>query len=129
MRKYLTLLVAVLGAVAAAVAAAVTDGNFTNVEKIQVGIQAATAVAVWLAANVPALTVAKAAVAALLAALNLATGLIVDGMQTADWWQLIVAALTALGVLGTNGFAPKWSGPPVEANTPPRSVRRADTGL
>jgi hypothetical protein len=119
-KVYAQALVAILGAVVAAVAAAVTDGDFTSVEKVQVGIQATTAAMVWLAANVPTFTAAKAVGAGVLAVLNLTVGLVTDGMQTADWWQLAVAIITALGVLA----APKtvWRGELLPPDTRRRYV-------
>lgn len=119
-KVYAQALVALLGAVVAAVAAAVTDGNFTSVEKIQVGIQATTVAVVWLAANVPTFTAAKAIGAGILAVLNLTVGLVTDGMQTADWWQLAVAIIAALGVLA----APKtvWRGELLPPDTRRRYV-------
>lgn len=111
---YFKLLVAVIGAVVASVAGAVTDDLFTDIEKIQVGIAAVTAVSVWWTANMLGsyLTAyAKAGMAAALAALNLAVSLIGDGsLSTADWWQLAVAVAVALGVLGAPG--PMWAASP-----------------
>jgi hypothetical protein len=94
--------VALVGAAVAAVAAVVTDDVVTDVEKIQVGIAVASAAAVWLAANVPTMPAAKTVVAVVLAVLNLAVGLVTDGMQAADWWMLAVAGLTAAGVFATS---------------------------
>jgi hypothetical protein len=112
---FMKLLVAVIGAVVAAVAAATTDSVFTDTEKIQVGIAAVVAVSVWWTTNLAgnALTAyAKAGMAAVLAALNLAVSLIADGtLNTADWWQLAVSAMVALGVLAAPG--PMWSASPL----------------
>jgi hypothetical protein len=94
-------LVALVGAFVAAVAAALTDDVLTDVEKVQIGIAVATAASVWVAANVPTMPAAKTVVAVVLAVLNLAVGLITDGMQSADWWMLAVAAFTAAGVFAT----------------------------
>jgi hypothetical protein len=111
---YLKLLVAVIGAIVAGVSAAVTDSVFTDIEKIQVGIAVVTAISVWWTTNLlgSMLTAyAKAGMAAVLAALNLAVSLIADGtLNTADWWQLAVSALVAAGVLGVSG--PMWSASP-----------------
>ena len=115
--RYLKLLVAIVGAVVAGIAAATTDGLFTDIEKIQVGIAAVTVVGVWWTANMlgSVLTAyAKGGIAATLAALNLAVSLIADGsLSTADWWQLGVAVFVSLGVVATPG--PMWSASPTNA--------------
>lgn len=120
MQVFAKLLVAIIGAIVAAVAAATTDGMFTSTEKIQVGIAVVTAISVWWATNMlgTVLTAyAKAGMAGVLAALNLAVSLIADGsLSTADWWQLGVAVLVAAGVLAAPG--PMWSASPLTAARP-----------
>jgi hypothetical protein len=109
-RKYLTLVAAIAGAVAAFLVARTTDGTLTRVEDLQMVIAVATAVGVWIAANVPTLTWAKVAVAVVLGVSQFLVGTIADGLSSADWAQLVVVVLMAAGVWGANTLAPQWTG-------------------
>ena len=95
--SYVKLFVALLGAVAMAGASYATGGITTD-EWIQIAIAATTAAGVWAAANVPQFTWAKTFIAVLLAVLSLLVSYITDGISAAEWWNLLVAALTAAGV-------------------------------
>lgn len=100
--QYGKALAAALMLVVAAVQAALSDsdtaGRISQVEGVQIAIAAVTAVAVWLAPNLPGYPWIKTATAALLAALQLGVTLIVDGISSADWSALILAALTVVSV-------------------------------
>lgn len=89
-------LAALFFAVLTALSSVFTDGQVTNVEWVQIGIAAATAAGVWIAANVPSMTWAKTAVAVVLAALNFLVTAIDGGLTTAE---LINLGLAAAGVL------------------------------
>lgn len=103
---YLKLLIALLGAVVMSVASFATDNTVSTEEWIQVTIAGATALGVWAAANVPTFTWAKTFVAVVLAVLNLLVAYITDGISTAEWLNLAVAALTAAGVYALPNKAP-----------------------
>lgn len=102
MKLYAKALVALVGAAAMLLPSFLSDGHISVVEGVQISVAVATAGGVWLAANVPTLTVAKTLVAALLAALNLVvTYLTTSGHLTAsNWANVAIAVLTALGVYG-----------------------------
>lgn len=131
MKRYLTLLAAVAGAVATFLVGRTTDGHLSKVEQLQLLIAGATAVSVWIAANVPAMTWAKVAVAVVLGASQFLVGTIADGISSADWAQLVVVVLMAAGVMGANAVAPQWTGGVTDEGRASlgRRVGRADTGL
>lgn len=104
--SYLKLIVALVGAVVMSVASFATDNTVTTEEWIQVAIAGATALGVWAAANVPQFTWAKTFVVVVLAVLNLLVSYITDGISTAEWLNLAVAALTAAGVYATPNRQP-----------------------
>lgn len=93
-------LAALVGAIALAVAGALSDNHISVVEWIQIVIAVATAVQVWITANVPTLTWAKTATAVVLGVANVLIGAIADGFTASDVAVLVVAALTAAGVYG-----------------------------
>jgi hypothetical protein len=112
-------IVALLVAALTAVASAVTDGRFSTVEKVQVAIAVATALAVYLAGHLPTgLTWPKTAIAAAMAALNLAVTYLADNGHIAgsQWINLLLAALAVVAVAVTPATAPGST----------RGVRRAD---
>ena len=102
-------LVALLFAALTVLASALTDGHVTPAEGIQIAISVATAAGVWLAPNLPRWPGVKTALAALLAALNLAVTLIDGGLTSAEVANLVIAGLAVLGV----GVTPAQSTPPV----------------
>lgn len=110
-------LILVVTAVQAALSDSQTAGRISQVEVVQIAIAATTALSVYLAPNVPQWPTMKTVLAGLLAALQLAVTLIVDGMGSADWSALILAALTAVSV----GLAPAESDPAI---TRPAGARR-----
>ena len=90
--------VALLFAGLVALASALSDDVVTNTEWIMVAIGVATAASVWIAANVPTLTWAKTAVAAVLAGLYFLVIAIDGGISTAEWVNLSVVVLGVLAV-------------------------------
>jgi hypothetical protein len=103
--RYGKALTAVALALVTALHVTLSDGHVTQAEAVQVAIAAATATSVWLVPNVPQYPWAKTLVAMVLAVLNAATALIVDGISSADWAALILAVLT----VATVGAAPAES--------------------
>lgn len=89
-------LVVVATAVQAALSDSVSGGRITEIERVQIAIAVVNAALVWLVPNLPQWPWIKTALAAGLAALQLTTSLIVDGMSSADWSALIIAALMVL---------------------------------
>lgn len=78
---------------------ATSDGTTTDGQEwIQICIGAVTAFAVWAAANLPGYTWIKTAVAAVLAALNIAVTAIIGGIGTGEIVNMAIAVLIALGV-------------------------------
>lgn len=104
-------LVVVATAVQAALSDSATGGRLTQIEAVQIAIAAVNAALVFLVPNVPQWPWAKTVLAAVLAALQLATSLIVDGIGSADVSALIIAVLMVLApavspstsVTGTQG--------------------------
>lgn len=115
-------LVVVATAVQAALSDSATGGRLTQIEGVQIAIAAVNAALVFLVPNVPQWPWAKTVLAALLAALQLATSLIVDGIGSADVSALIIAVLMVLApamspstsVTGAEGVPP--ADPPAEAD-------------
>lgn len=118
MGKYAKALVALAIAGLAVVSSSLTDGDMSTTESVQVVIAVATAAGVWLAANVPSLTWAKAAIAALLASLNLVVTYLASGPLTGSEWTNVI--LAALGVVAVY-FTPN-SGAAVRAASSRRAV-------
>lgn len=96
--KFAKLIASVIGAGLAAAVAAFTDNDITNVEKINIAIAVVTAASVFTAPNVPGAMYTKSILAVLGAVLVFLTSAITDGVNTAEWLQVGVIALTALGV-------------------------------
>lgn len=84
--------------IAAVLVALTGDGQFSDVELINVAIAVVGAVGVLYVPNAPNGAVAKMVVSALMAALTLAVNLIADGVTISEWLQLVMAALAAIGV-------------------------------
>lgn len=108
-------LVLVGTAVQAALSDSVTGGQITQVERVQIAIAVVNAGLVWLVPNLPQWPWLKTGLAAALAALQLTTSLIIDGMSSADWSALIIAALMVLA--------------PAVTPSKSESFRYADTAL
>jgi hypothetical protein len=89
-------LIALVFAGLTALASAISDDVITNIEWIVIGVGVATAASVWIAANVPTLTWAKTAVAAVLAGLDFLVIAIDGGISTAE---LVNLSVVVLGVI------------------------------
>jgi hypothetical protein len=112
-------LVAVATAVQAAVSDSATGGRITQIELVQIAIAVVNAALVWLVPNVPAWPWVKTALAAALAALQLLTSLIVDGVSSADMSALIIAVLMVLGPATAPSTPPSTPIPPAGPPDPP----------
>ena len=85
--------------VASAIIAALTSGiGIDSTEWVNIAIALVTALGVFAAPNVPGAPVTKAILAFLGAVLTLLVNLIAGGVDTAEWLQLLVAGLGAIGV-------------------------------
>jgi hypothetical protein len=105
-RLYLKLIAQVIATVLAAIATALFgDGSLDTSELINVGILGLGAVAVLGAGNLPAgvWQHTKGIVSAATAVLVLLSSLWTDGISPAEWAQLVLAALGALGVVVAPG--------------------------
>lgn len=89
-------LVLVVTAVQAALSDSATGGRFTQVEAVQIAVAAVNACLIYVVPNVPQWPLTKTILAAGLAALQLATSLIIDGVDSADMSALVLAALMVL---------------------------------
>lgn len=98
--KYGKSIAAVVAAALIALSSAFTDGHVDAAEGVTIAIATVTAIAVWLAPNLPQSPGIKTALAMVLSGLNAAAMLLVDGWSTADTINVVIAALGVLGVLG-----------------------------
>lgn len=110
MKRIAKFIAALVGAALVVLSSALSDGDFSLVEQIQVAVAVATAAGVYIAANLPALTGAKTAIAAVLAALNLVIVYLTDAAGTSltgsEWVNVGLSVLTAVGVFTvSNGTA------------------------
>jgi hypothetical protein len=105
--KYGKTIAAALVLIVTAAQAALSDGHLTQVEGVEIAIAATNAGLIYLVPNVPRWPWSKTILAAILAVLQLATSLIIDGISSADLSALVLAALLAL-----SGAAPSRSDPP-----------------
>ncbi len=107
-------LVVVVTALQAALSDSATGGRLTQVEGVQIAIAVVNALLVYLVPNAPQWPWAKTVLAGVLAALQLATSLIVDGIGSADVSALILAVLMAVApalspsasITGADGVPP-----------------------
>jgi hypothetical protein len=106
MGRYSKAAVAVAGAIAIALYSALNgDDHVSTQDAIQIAIAAWAAFQVWLTANIPGSTHAKAITAGMLAALNLLVSQLTGGIDSAEWVNLIIAFATAAGVWGVRNNA------------------------
>lgn len=98
MSNYSKLFAAVVAAGLSALVGYLTDGVITNIEWINVGIAVATAAAVFTAPNVPGAAYTKSILAVILAVLTFFVTAVTDSITTAEWLQVGVIVLGALGV-------------------------------
>jgi len=97
--NYAKAVAAVVATVLSAIAAALTGDNVIDTtEWLNVAVLAVGALGVFAAPNVPGAQYTKSVLAVLSAVLVLAVNLIADGIDLAEWIQLGLAGLGALGV-------------------------------
>jgi peptidoglycan/LPS O-acetylase OafA/YrhL len=100
MNKYGKAIAAVIGAILTAVYAATSgDNRIEPDEWLAVAIAATTAIGVYLIPLDARFRWGKTAVGVLLAVLQAATTLILGGLDSNEWILLVLAGLTALGVI------------------------------
>lgn len=116
---YAKALAALLATILSGVVAAMTDGHVTTSEWINVAIAGVGVAAVWAGPNVPGARYTKAILAVLTAALTFLASAISDGVTTAEWLQVALAALAALGV---------WATPNKDPDVPPALGRHERLG-
>src|SRR5690606_3431081 len=97
--KYGKAIAAVVGATLVVVHAALSDQRITAEEWVQVAIAGVTAVGVYLVPLAPKYRWGKSAVAVLLAVLQALTTVILGGLDTREVIVLVLAGLTAAGVV------------------------------
>lgn len=107
-------LVLVATAVQAALSDSATGGRLTQVESVQIAIAFVNACLIYLVPNVPQWPLTKSILAAGLAALQLATSLIIDGISSADMSALVIAALMVLAPAVTPSRSIPDGPPPVQ---------------
>lgn len=95
---YAKSLFAVLATVLTAIVAAMTDSVISDVEWINVGIAAVAAAGVFAAPNVPGARYTKSILAVLAAVLTFFVTAVTDGISSAEWLQVAVIALGAVGI-------------------------------
>ncbi len=117
MDKYGKAFAAAALAIVTVVHSVLSDNRIAAQEGVQIAIAAVTAISVWL---VPALDYPKmkTVIAMLLAGLNVLTSLIVDGITSADWTQVVIAVFTVAAV----GAAPARSDRTPVHDPPPPAV-------
>lgn len=100
MKLYAKSLLYVLLAIAGVLVTALTDNIVTTPELVNVGIIGVGAVGVYVVPNAPegAARFLKTAVAFVAAALVALASFLTDGITTAEWLQIAVAAFAGIGV-------------------------------
>lgn len=96
--RYAKLIAQVVATVLAALLPYLTAGGLTAVDWINVAVVGVGALAVFTGPNVPGAAVTKMVLSVLTAVLVLLVNLISGGVTLAEWLQLAMAALGALGV-------------------------------
>lgn len=90
---------AVIATIASAIVAGLAEGvPLSPAAWINVAVLGVGAASVYIGPNVAGASVVKAALAFLTAVLTLAVNLIAEGITLAEWLQLVVAGLNAIGV-------------------------------
>jgi len=90
-----------LGSIFLVVQSAVSDDVVTGDEKIQIALIVVGGIVTYIVPNLVGgiAHFAKGITSAAIAVLTGLSGWLVDGMSTSDWWNLLIAAATAAGVL------------------------------
>jgi hypothetical protein len=102
-------LIALLGSIIAAISPVLVEGDMSLTEWLNVGILAIGAVEVYNTPNIPSWPAAKAVAAALTAMLVAYTSAITLGVSAAEWVQIAIAGLSAIGVYFTPNQQPQKS--------------------
>ena len=100
MMGYAKAIWAALIAAVTALAGYLVDQDMTSIEWVHVVIYAVGAGSVYLAANLPGYPYAKAFVAAVIAVGDVLVTVLTDGINSAEWMNVVLAAALALGVFG-----------------------------
>lgn len=91
--------VAVAGAAVLAVAAVISDG-ITRAEGAQIAVAVLGSLSIWLAANLPTFRYTKGIIAVLGGLTTVVVSYLTGGQITAaEWWNLLIVGLTAVGVI------------------------------
>lgn len=96
--------VALLGVVAMAILTTITnalgnDNIIDSQEAVQIAIQGVAAVNIYLTANLPGYENAKKYVMAIILVLQALYTFVIGGVDTTEWINLAITALSALGVM------------------------------
>ena len=111
-------LVLVVTAVQAALSDSATGGRLTQIEAVQIAMALVNACLIYLVPNVPQWPLTKTILAAGLAALQLATSLIIDGIDSADISALLIAALMVIAPAAAPARSIPDGPPPVQPKDP-----------
>lgn len=105
--KYGKLIIAIIGAVASTIVSlGLTSGHLTSVNIVSLAIAAVAALQVWYVTETRANPSGKAIIAGLAAALVAAQTVLTNTTHIpnlSEWMQILIAGLTAAGVLVTPG--------------------------
>lgn len=107
-QKYVNLIISVAGALTSAIfALGTTNGHLTAVEIVNLAIAGVAAFQVWYVTETADNPKGKAVIAFISAALIAGQSVIATHvhLQIGEWLQILVAGLTATGLLGTNTTA------------------------
>jgi hypothetical protein len=98
--RYAKFIAAIVATILSAIVAALGHGHITPVEWVLIAIAGVNAVSVVLVPNLPGGIAAysKALVTVLMAVLTALTAMVAAPMTLAEWLQIVVIALGALGV-------------------------------
>jgi hypothetical protein len=97
-RAYGKAILAVIAMLSMTVLGFINDGHLDPVEWVQVAVSAVLAINVYLVPLTPEWPWMKTAVAVLMSLLNVLVIVIIGGVNSNEWAQLIVAILTPLGI-------------------------------
>jgi hypothetical protein len=114
-QKYVKLIAAVAGAVASSlVALGFTGGHLTTTEIVNLAIAGVGAFQVWYVSETSDNPNGKAIISGVAAALIALQSFVSGGgvLNAAEWLQIGVAALTAMGILGAPGVSLKENARP-----------------
>lgn len=107
-QKYVNLIISVAGALTSAIfALGTTNGHLTTIEVVNLAIAGVAAFQVWYVTETADNPKGKAVIAFISAALIAGQSVVATHvhLQIGEWLQILVAGLTATGLLGTNTTA------------------------